>query len=684
VTVTSYDDDLELQRLFAGEVDERAAALVEGSVLLGRGAVSPERLGDMCREGHTIKGTARMMGYIAISDAGKLLEDAWRSVRDGEVIPDERLATALGRLAGELVAAVAADPATGTPGLAAGMRGVRRELRGEGFPIDDMLPVGVPGPGGSEFGDLGGLLGSLDSWAFGENTRVNAAGLFRLINEVCSLRVDAEAVVVQVGNLTRSLANPSEVHEAITRLHSMVVNTEKAVIDLQNRAVELAATPLSEITSTYPQLVRYVARKAGKEIRFELVGDQFAADRQVLERLSDPLRHLLVNAVHHGVEPPDERAASGKPRTATLALRIDVTDHRLTIVVEDDGRGVDWNAVRRAAIRRGLLPDDETDTEALRSLLFAPNFSTTIPGELVGDGQGLAAVAQAVEALHGTLVFETEPGAGTRVTLTLPTSRALQDAVLITAAGQTWGIPEIAVLDHLPLDSVHLIETPLRTEMTWQGAAVPVMSFADAVGLRETGTLSRVLVISSPIGPVAFLVVEELGRRQVASRELGPVLDGVAHLTGAALLGGGDVVVLVDPSRLAERARAVRDIVAPRRRVLVIDDSRGARQVVGGALGSAGFEVDLAGSPTEALSVLAEQEFDAIVMDYVLPTMDGATLAGRVRELGIDAPIVMLSGAATVEDQSRALEAGADACLDKDDVRKGALAAVIHDLIAAA
>jgi len=682
--VTSYDDDLELQRLFAGEVDERAAALVEGSVLLGRGAVSPERLGDMCREGHTIKGTARMMGYIAISDAGKLLEDAWRSVRDGEVIPDERLATALGRLAGELVAAVAADPATGTPGLAAGMRGVRRELRGEGFPIDDMLPVGVPGPGGSEFGDLGGLLGSLDSWAFGENTRVNAAGLFRLINEVCSLRVDAEAVVVQVGNLTRSLANPSEVHEAITRLHSMVVNTEKAVIDLQNRAVELAATPLSEITSTYPQLVRYVARKAGKEIRFELVGDQFAADRQVLERLSDPLRHLLVNAVHHGVEPPDERAASGKPRTATLALRIDVTDHRLTIVVEDDGRGVDWNAVRRAAIRRGLLPDDETDTEALRSLLFAPNFSTTIPGELVGDGQGLAAVAQAVEALHGTLVFETEPGAGTRVTLTLPTSRALQDAVLITAAGQTWGIPEIAVLDHLPLDSVHLIETPLRTEMTWQGAAVPVMSFADAVGLRETGTLSRVLVISSPIGPVAFLVVEELGRRQVASRELGPVLDGVAHLTGAALLGGGDVVVLVDPSRLAERARAVRDIVAPRRRVLVIDDSRGARQVVGGALGSAGFEVDLAGSPTEALSVLAEQEFDAIVMDYVLPTMDGATLAGRVRELGIDAPIVMLSGAATVEDQSRALEAGADACLDKDDVRKGALAAVIHDLIAAA
>jgi CheY-like chemotaxis protein len=117
--------------------------------------------------------------------------------------------------------------------------------------------------------------------------------------------------------------------------------------------------------------------------------------------------------------------------------------------------------------------------------------------------------------------------------------------------------------------------------------------------------------------------------------------------------------------------------------VLVVDDSRGARQVVGGALGSAGFEVDLAGSPTEALSVLAEQTFDAIVLDYVLPTMDGATLAAKVREIGIKAPIVMLSGAATAQDRNKAFDAGANAFLDKDDVRQGALAALIEELIAA-
>lgn len=678
--MAAINDDLELQRLFAGEIEERSARLIAGAVSLANGGATEEGFfGDMVREGHTIKGTARMMGYSAVSDAGKLLEDAWRQLREGEIEPDPAFAAPLERLARELEGAVLADPSTGTPGLATGMRELRRTL------VMDRLAIAETAPDGetsADYGDLGGLLGSLDSWAFAENTRVNAAELFRLINEVCSLRVDAEALVAAVGGVTRNLDDPAALDEALLRLGSMVSGAEKAVIDLQTRAVDLAAAPLNEITNTFPQLVRYVSRKAGKEIRLELVGDQHSADRQVLERLSDALRHLLVNAVEHGVELSEERLAAGKPPTATIALRADAADHRLSIVVEDDGRGVDWLAVQRAAVRRGLLPEGQTaDPEALRSLLFAPNFSTSQPGELVGDGQGLAVVAEAVEALHGSLTLETEPGKGTRVSITVPTSRALQDAVLFIAAGQTWGIPELAVLDRLPMDSVELLETPQRTEMTWQGVTLPVTTFAEAVGLRETGEVTKVLVVSSPVGPVGFMVVEELGHRQVAARELGPVLDGVPHLTGAAMLGGGDVVVLVDPSRLAERARAVRKAVGPRRRVLVIDDSRGARQVVGGALGSAGFEVDLAGSPTEALSVLAEQEFDAIVMDYVLPTMDGATLAGRVRDLGIEAPIVMLSGAATAEDQSRALKAGANAYLDKDDVRKGALAAVIHDLI---
>jgi len=668
----NFDDDL--QQLFAGEVQERTARLVAGAEALAGGPLDEEGLRTMIREGHTLKGTARMMGFTAISDAGKAVEEAWRAIASGEIVPDADMAAALALLATQMTGAVRADPATGTPGLAAGMRALRRSLR-----QDEPIPA-ISRPTRPQ-GDLDGLLGAIDSWAFGETVRVNAAGLFRLINEICSLRVDSEALAGAVAKLARARLGPDALKEEMSALATLVEGADKALLDLQSRAVDLAAAPLSDITATFTQLVRYVSRRAGKEVRFEIVGDEHAVDRQVLERLSDPLRHLVVNAVQHGIETPAERQAAGKPPTATLLLHAEVQDHRLSIVVEDDGRGIDWRAVRNTALRRGLVSAAAADDpDALRSILFSPNFSTAQPSEMIGDGQGLATVATAVEALHGTVTLETTAGEGTRITITVPTSRALQDAVLVTAAGQTWGIPAIAVLDRLPLHSAGVHDAGGRQEMLWNGSPIPVLSFAEAVGLRATTEPTRVVVVSTSLGPTGFTVTRELGRRQVAARELGPILEGVPHLTGAAVLGGGDVVVLVDPNRLASQARLPRD-AGPRYRVLVIDDSRGARQVVGGALGSAGFEVSLAASPTEALSVLADQAFDAIVMDYVLPTMDGATLAGRVRQLGIKVPIVMLSGAATAEDQQRALAAGANAYLDKDDLRQGALAAAITDLI---
>jgi chemotaxis protein histidine kinase CheA len=673
-----FEDDL--QRLFAGEVEERSARLLAGAEGLASGGLGEEELRTMVREGHTVKGTARMMGFTAISDAGKALEEAWRAIAAGEAGVDVEVASALSMLAGQLLPAVRADPASGTPGLANGIRALRRALRTEEEPSP---PVPEARPSRSQ-GDLGGLLGAIDSWAFGETVRVNAAGLFRLINEICSLRVDSEALAAAVDRLARAKLDPTAVTEELEALAALVGSADKALLDLQARAVDLAAAPLSEITASFPQLVRYVSRRAGKEVRFEMLGVEHAIDRQVLERLSDPLRHLVVNAVQHGIESPEERQASGKPRTASLVLSAGVRDQRLEIVVEDDGRGVDWAAVRHTALRRGLVSASAAaDPDVLRALLFSPRFSTAEPSALIGEGHGLAMVADAVEGLHGTVVLDTRAGQGTRITVTVPTSRALQDAVLVTAAGQTWGIPAIAVLDRLPLAAAAVRSVGERLEMQWEDGPIPVMSLAETVGLRDSAQPDRVVVVSTSFGPTGFLVDQELGRRQVAARELGPILEGVPHLTGAAMLGGGDIVVLVDPSRLANAAREGRG-TGPRRRVLVIDDSRGARQVVGGALGSAGFEVDLAASPTEALSVLAEQTFDAIVMDYVLPTMDGATLAAKVRQLGIRVPIVMLSGAATAEDQRRALAAGANAYLDKADLRQGALAAAITDLIAAA
>jgi chemotaxis protein histidine kinase CheA len=677
----SLTDDAELRAMFRAEIAERSRRLAAGARACAAGEIDPGLASDLYREGHTIKGTARLMGYTAIADAGKLLEEAWRGIGDGEVTVNRSLTEALEGLAAGLEDAVEADPDIGPPALAEAVRSLRVALNHGGFMGDappvpaETMPV--------EQTDLGGLLGSIDSWAFGEKVRVSAAGLFRLIDEVCSLRVEAGALAALIDELTSSLGDGEAVAAGLAHLSAAMARADKALEDLQSRALDLAASPLSDITGTHRQLVRYLGRKAGKEIRFELIGDHHAVDRLVLDGLSNPLRQLLVNAVEHGVELPAERVAAGKPPTATVSLHASVDQGRLRLVVEDDGRGVDWDAVRAEAIRRHLLPAGRPgrgDRSLLHALLFGPGFSTAPLSETAGDGNGLAEVAAATESLRGSVVLESEPGRGTRVTITVPTSRSLQSVVLVRAAGQIWGLPEITVLDTLSVPA--RADRGRRGQASWRGALLPAVSFAEAVGLSAVEPADQLVVASTAAGPVGFLVTEVIGHRQVAARELGPLLNGAPHVTGAALLGGGDVVVLVDPGRMAERFRVTHEPAGPRPRVLVVDDSRGVRQVVGGALGLAGFEVDLAGSPTEALSALAAQRYDAILLDYVLPTMDGATLVRRIRALGITAPVVMMSGLATEADRERALAAGADDYFDKNDLRRGALAEALHRLVA--
>lgn len=705
-------DDPDLREIFEDEVQERAGRLIDGAKRLALGELDLTDAHDLYREGHTIKGTGRMMGFNAVADAGLLLEEIWRAVSTGELPGTELLGDALAAVAAQLSPAVAADPETGPPELAAAVRQLVAVHEGKAVD-DDPVPLGNPtvpaqpstmpmaapqpivppaidlsAPASEDDSpvfdgsDLGGLLGSIDSWAFGENVRVNAARLFRLINEICSLRVDVESMVALTRELTRRLDDPASVRDHLTRLQTQVHEADVLVAGLQTEAVDLASVPLAETTNTFSQLVRYIARKGGKEIRFELVGDENSVDKQVLDRISDPLRQLLVNAVHHGIETTEDRIAVGKPPTGTVSMRARVDDHWLEVTIEDDGRGVDWEAVRRNAVERGLLPHGvEADPASLKSLLFSPAFSTARPGDLVSVGDGLATVAESVEALHGSVGIESTSGSGTKVRFTVPTSRALQDAILVRAGGQIWGLPAIAVHEVIPIPSAGIRTAAMGLQMEWRGTPIDVISFAATVDLMPGDDPTDVVIVDSAVGPVGFTVDGVVGRRQVAARELGPILSGVPHLTGAALLGGGDVVVLVDPGRLAERARAIPEQRGPRSRVLVVDDSRGARQVVGGALGSAGFEVGLAADPEEALAAVAEHHFDGIVMDYMLPTMDGAELVAKIRSLGVKVPIVMLSGHATADDQARALDAGVDAYFDKDDVRQGALAASLADLI---
>ncbi len=766
-----------------------------------RGGADAEMAGVMLREGHTIKGTARVMGFEAISDAGKMIEDLWRGIKSGDIEPYPNLGRSLVTLAETLEAATSADPDSGTPEMIEAMDKLNRatgymlgeqqptastppppaaapdpapleeldsepdtpmaevvHLPGIKAPPADPPPIvelpqappaggqsspppqddsprpeppqvavpppapqqsldpspapppvvapttptpqlqgspqipdysaGAPRSSGELIGsskpamemnpevygpDLGGLLGALENWASGQTIQVSAGRLYRLINYVASMRVELDSM------LSEMRYSQQVTLDMIDHMSDLV----KATSALEMNAMELGAVPVRQMTNTLPQLVRYLAKKLGKEIRFEIsAADDLDVDRQVLDKISDPVRQLIVNAVNHGIESPGDREAAGKAATGVISVELARRGASFEVVVSDDGSGIDYRSVHQLAVAQGLVaPDAPMDVETLRPILFFPGFTTRAGDELNSVGAGLSNVADAVESLYGRIRIDSREGVGTTVTLVVPTVRDLQRVYIVDSGGMKWGIPEAVIDVIIPIEDAQIRSMGGRETLVLDGNEIPVAPIASVVGATDGRNPVEVVALSHRAGVAAVTVNDVLGIREVAAKELGPIVAGPSHITGAALMGGGDVVLILDAGAVVQMCQAVPQPVARRARILVVDDSQGARAVIAGSLASSGFSTSVAGSAFEAIEILNEQHIDALVVDFSMPAQDGVELVQKVRQAGIQIPIVMLSGVAKSADQQRALEAGVNAFFEKADFREGALAAQLRQLL---
>lgn len=530
--------------------------------------------------------------------------------------------------------------------------------------------------------DLGGLLGAVETWATEESVPVNAGRLFRMINDVAALRIDLESAMGQAAHLLQTADGISAA--AMEGSLELLETARRAAVDLEGAALGLTTTPLSGVTSTLPQLTKYLAKKVGRDIHLQVEGEATGVDRQLVDRIGEIIRQLVVNAVAHGIEPASEREALGKSAHGTVSVSLSRSEDHVQIVVKDDGSGIDWKTVREAASVAGLVGEDPT-TEELRGVLYTSGFSTS-PGvtEFTGDGEGLARVTEIVEQVFGTMSLESTPGRGTTFVVTLPAHRALQSAQIFSAGGRSWGLPasSVAHVEGLPAVAIEVNER--GSFVRRGGEEVPYASFATVAGLDVEGLPSHVMFIQSPTGQIALAVDDVFELRQVATKDLSPLLSGGSVVSGVALLGGSETVMLVDAGRLAERMREIEiRPEGPVHSVLVVDDSQGVRQVVSGVLASHGFSTMAAGSVSDALAVLSKHSVDALVVDFSMPRADGVALIHMVRQRYGDIPIVMLSGVASDDDRARAERAGADAFFDKADFAKGALVEKLRELVSA-
>ncbi len=452
--------------------------------------------------------------------------------------------------------------------------------------------------------------------------------------------------------------------------------------DLKDTAVGMRTLPLAVIAGRLPRVVRDLARAAGKQVEFVVTGAETDIDRVILESLSEPLGHLLRNAVLHGVESPAERQRAGKRARGRVELRAVPRGSLVEIVVADDGRGVSPEVLDKAR-HEGSLTE----------VLARPGYSTAaaVTG-LAGRGVGLDAVRSYARALGGSLEVRSEPGLGTEVIQVLPLALALMEVLLFERGGAVYGVPLAAVERVVLATETFTLEG--RPALEIRGRSVPVADFAELIGAvaAPLGDRPPALIVSVG-GRRAIATCDALiGEEEVVVKPLGPLLAGVEGYLGAAILGDGRIALLIAAAMLTRGSRPVLEMTAPDAaelpaaapKVLVVEDSFTVRELQRSILEAAGYPVVTARDGRDALAALdRDPGISLVITDLEMPELDGIELTRAIRADAARSslPVIIVTSRGSEEDQVSGIEAGADAYMAKRSFDQQALLATVERLV---
>jgi two-component system chemotaxis sensor kinase CheA len=335
-------------------------------------------------------------------------------------------------------------------------------------------------------------------------------------------------------------------------LHRANRSLERKLDELQSGILEVRMVPLEQIFDKLTRMVRKTARDLGKEIAFEVAGGDVELDKLIIEDLSDPLMHLIRNAIDHAIEPPDRRAAAGKPPSGRIRLVAAQKGNHVEIVVEDDGAGMDEERIREVAIERGIATADsvrEMSRRDLVNLVFVPGFSTARSvTALSGRGVGLDVVKNNIANLSGIIDLSTEAGRGTRFVITLPITLAIIRALVASVSGRVYAIPLNSVLEILELRSRDVRTLSTREVISLRGSTLPLVRLGRFFGHtgEQVGDLVYVIVVGLAQQRVGIAVDDLVTQQDIVVKPLGAQLSGVRGIAGATDLGNRQAVLVLD------------------------------------------------------------------------------------------------------------------------------------------
>jgi two-component system, chemotaxis family, sensor kinase CheA len=713
-----------LRGIFNEEAREHLAQIDAGLVALEQ-APAPQRAAlheRVLKVLHTLKGAARTVDELELERLCHALEGVLAAARETGVHPSAEQFDLLHK------AAAGARQVVDAPGLrsrkvagmlAAQVDAVARELPAQAAapaperPVPDAAPEQDPQEDAPEDAeeepDDGRDEGSgerirVDGRCI-DSIRAHAEALLpvelKLRHHVDELRALAAGIAARrrEGPASGGADDDARLELACARLATGLEHTGKELHAVRARlfdaALETALVPSAAALNELPALVRNLARGHGKQVRLETGGADVAIDRRVLGVVREALIHLVTNAVDHGIETPAQRAAAGKDPVGHIGIVVAQRDARLVSVrVDDDGAGIDTEAVAQAAARRAGLADAElaqmSEQQRVNLALRAGVSTRAEVTSVSGRGVGLAIVADKVAASGGQLVVATSPGAGASFELLLPVGVASLRALVVDVAGTRYAVP-LAGLEAVRSEAQAEIRTVEGRETVLAGTRVlPLVRLAALFGTSRPGQDDGrgVVIVATAAGQAFGMLADAIVAEQdLLPKSFGPLLRRVRYFSGAAQLGDGTLAPVIALDDVAGRgltgtsaAPLAAAPVAGPRRVLVVEDSVTSRLLLKHILEGAGCAVDTAVDGLDALSRLRGGHYDAVVSDVEMPNMDGLALTAAIRANPATAelPVILVTSLQTPEQREAGLRAGADAYFTKGSFDQDRLLATVR------
>ena len=524
-------------------------------------------------------------------------------------------------------------------------------------------------------------------------------------------------IASDIAEFARSLRELSEPMEAES------VTISQFIRQFRMELIEMRRMPISGLFQRLNRVARDAARAENKKIEFQLQGEHAGLDRSLQERLYEPLLHMVRNAVSHGIESAEDRRKAGKRETGTITFSAKGSPTTLIIEISDDGGGLDYEAIRRKALDKGLISADEAVEESrLARLIFHPGFSTKQKtSEISGRGVGMDVVAAALQRIRAKIDVESRRGEGTTMRLTIPLRSVIEHVMVVRVCGRLFAIPMQFVQAARPLENVpsqsgdgtiddEQVESVilsrngvrLRTVLGFDNTGLPQREHMLLLGSGRLSFSSEALSKNRTAGQtghgtgLVLIVDDVVGPDEVVVRSLPSLLKSHPILGGVTLSGAGEIVQLLDGQRLLDYAADFQrgitasesdsqrspDSATPaddgNKRVLVIDDSLSARRCLVQHLKTLGFEITEASDGVEGIDFFRHGEFRFVFTDLDMPRLDGFGVLSEIKAAS-PVPVIVVTSRSESEFRDRATEHGADGYLTKP-VTESALAELVAEL----